>query len=894
MSRMRANVLVVMFVAMLCHNAAAQTLVAWDFTSGGEHGWIGRQHIEKLVTAPQGLRLNITGSDPFIHGPRFDVPEGQLLWLRVKINSDQSGMAQVFYFREHAREQDSLRFAVRADRWEELSIPLPSLGRGYHLRFDPPGVGGSALIESIRLDARTSLVEPAWPKPVLAALGKNAAEVKAGRLVLRHAVDRLGAFELSVDGRSMLRGHDNLLIAYVHDGRQRAAHLSKAMVNASFNENVLTVNAALKDDDGAVWEMHQTFAPMQTGDGIALTCRWNVDKPRQVTFLPMLVGLAGAGEGSFGSTKTQAVLPGLEYLDKDEPSSSEADIIGTGSQRRTPDALKITFPLMAVAADGRYVGLVWEQQVQLTALFDSPDRTFNSAGHAMGLIFPGSNGTDRAEGHMLPYAPRALPAGEVVEARATFIGGPGQSIVPAVQQYVVMRGLPQIPKTGVPNLDGYIKLAAAGWLDSQCADQANPGLYRHAYPGTFKAHPAGDAALMMRWLGERSADQTLAQRLAAASNTALSMLKPGQHDSAAVGHIRTRAQSLMFGGVTASATSARNHGHALLRRFEKDGFIRYAGARSSSIPGSKDLGSTHFAPDANGLTAQVLQVLFDCAAISGDAELREVALRHLRALSRYDNTVPRGAQTWEVPLHTPDIMASAHLVQVYLAGYQMTGDAQFLEKARYWAWTGVPFVYLIAPTDEPIGPYATIAVFGATHYIAPNWMGMPVQWCGLVYADALYELAEVDSSGPWKKLADGITASGIQQTIPLDADPQRKGLLPDSYTPRAGLRNDPCINPATLQACAARFYGQGPIYDRKPLERQQFVHAPGMISDLKAKSFTVTPWSTGAYYVLVTGCPKLPEIKVDDAAIPADAVEYSPEQGILVLRLQGRRTITLK
>jgi len=142
--------------------------------------------------------------------------------------------------------------------------------------------------------------------------------------------------------------------------------------------------------------------------------------------------------------------------------------------------------------------------------------------------------------------------------------------------------------------------------------------------------------------------------------------------------------------------------------------------------------------------------------------------------------VPRGAQTWEIPLHTPDILAAAHLVRAYTLGYELSGDTRLLEQARSWAWTGVPFVYLTAPTPAPVGLYNTIAVLGATGWRAPVWIGLPVQWCGLVYADALYRFAGHDPGGPWKRLADGIVSAGVQHTWPL-SDADRGGLLPDSY-----------------------------------------------------------------------------------------------------------------
>lgn len=106
------------------------------------------------------------------------------------------------------------------------------------------------------------------------------------------------------------------------------------------------------------------------------------------------------------------------------------------------------------------------------------------------------------------------------------------------------------------------------------------------------------------------------------------------------------------------------------------------------------------------------------------------------------------------------------------------------------------------------------------------WFGRPVQWCGLVYADALYRLAEHTPTGPWKQLADGITGSGIQQSWPA-SDADRQGLLPDFYHLRAQAPDGPAINPGTLQANAVRFYGGPRAYDFHRFARHGFVvHAP--------------------------------------------------------------------
>jgi hypothetical protein len=85
-----------------------------------------------------------------------------------------------------------------------------------------------------------------------------------------------------------------------------------------------------------------------------------------------------------------------------------------------------------------------------------------------------------------------------------------------------------------------------------------------------------------------------------------------------------------------------------------------------------------------------------------------------------------------MPLHTPDIVASARLVRCYVLGYVLSGRQAYLEQARYWAWTGMTMLYLAPPVAGEVGLYATIGVIGATDWVAPNWIGQPVQWCGLV------------------------------------------------------------------------------------------------------------------------------------------------------------------
>jgi hypothetical protein len=304
------------------------------------------------------------------------------------------------------------------------------------------------------------------------------------------------------------------------------------------------------------------------------------------------------------------------------------------------------------------------------------------------------------------------------------------------------------------NKDAYVASAARGWLDSAIREGAN---VRHAYFPGFSASPAADAPLYMEWLAIHSKDAAQAARLRAAASATLAKVDADNMLFATVSHIVYPPLSpLVFGGTAQTARRAAVAGRATLESFESRG-VRYQIGKDKV-----DYARGNNSNFSNGLTSNRVQRALEYAAFSGDRELISAAVKQLRVLDADTNDVPRGAQSWEVPLHSPDILASASLVNCYTLGFELTGDKQMLERARYWAWTGVPFIYLTPPTKGKVGLYSTIAVFGATSWIG-SWFGRPVQWNGLVYSDALRRLADHDASGPWKKIADGITISGMQQ-----------------------------------------------------------------------------------------------------------------------------------
>lgn len=879
--------------------STAAELPGFDLTRAGTVAeWHATHHVGPLEADAEGLKIRIVGHDPYINGPARDYPADTPLWLNLTIKSEVGGAGQVFYFRQTPTEENSARFPVKAGDWQAVKVRLPALGSAFHLRIDPPGQSGACWIKSLTFEPRVVFEAPEWPTVEMVDPGSDALVLESGDLRLSHAPDRFNGFVIEVAGRRLASGNPRQLIGYEKDGGVRWVELASGGQQPAFVTlqprtqlsdrwigGSLSSRVTFTDPDGGTWEAEQIFKPDVPG-AIRVSVRLRPEPAREVLHLPVFTLFAGLG--SFGTNKTQALLPGIEYL-ANEPGSSTADLNEPASWRQVPDMMKLTFPLMALAAEERWIGLTWSARPdpETGVFFDTPDRLFHSGGSVMGILFPSSDGMNREENSLIPYGPQRLRGS--LRWEGLILGGRGDSVVPAVQRYVELGPLPARPDIGMSATD-YYRLAARGWLDSKGREGNR---YRHAaWPG-FNPAPAADAAVWMEWLAARVNDDALAEGLREAAKDAIALVPPGDRLRAQVGHIRPPLPPLVFGGVAESARQSAAQARALFRRFEPDGAVLYQASRDRP-----DYGRTHWAQDANGLTAQVVHTLLANAAFCGDADMIDEGVQRLRALDKFRDTVPRGAQTWEIPLHTPDILASAHLVDAYVLGYELTGEEPFLEQARYWAWTGVPFVYLTPPVAGPVGVYSTIAVLGATGWVAPVWIGLPVQWCGLVYADALRRLARHDDSGPWLELAEGIALTGIQHTHPADT-PELAGLLPDSFALRGQSRDGPAINPATTLVPAIPALGEDVPYDLAVARRHGWrIHAPGPILNLEESdqgvSFRVDGWPEKPWHVLINGVKEPVEISLDGRPATADQAEFHAQEGWVVLTLAKPAAIVLR
>ena len=153
-----------LLAAALPAAAAAAELPAFDFKRPGSAAdWLPTHDVAAVEATPDGLAITLTGDDPYVTGPARDYPADLPLRMTLVVKPAADGMMQVFHFRKHAREEESVGFPVRAGVWNTVRVMLPALGPGVRLRIDPPGRAGTALIEKIEFEPAASLPAPTGP-----------------------------------------------------------------------------------------------------------------------------------------------------------------------------------------------------------------------------------------------------------------------------------------------------------------------------------------------------------------------------------------------------------------------------------------------------------------------------------------------------------------------------------------------------------------------------------------------------------------------------------------------------------------------------------------------------------------------------------------------------------
>ncbi len=516
---------------------------------------------------------------------------------------------------------------------------------------------------------------------------------------------------------------------------------------------------SFKDRSGGRWRGLVTFAVGAESTLISAAYEASCDEPRSL--------LAFDGPMVYVLDRKEAIFPGLEWLVGDEVSSNDLDI-----GELHPDRIRyvvhpnmVTVPAIAISGGAGVTGLLWDASQHWDAehdrpspVFASPDRFNNQRAHLMGL--------------MLPTVPRYLDPNTREAARAYPLH-PGQSLclraclfadgsatdpIDAIEAWFGRYGFPDPSALPRGSYDSEIQFSMQAYLDSAWIPESKEWWSSKGSGACLKTKVRPHACVADLLVG--------------------AILSP---DPAVRDACRARAEEVapMIGG-DARLDAQRFPGHAdrciadedLVRKLlmtmcptggwpfdpnrKAEGIYKGVDYHTFGTEGAVELGTTASS------AASVLRY----ARIVGDWDVYRDMAPTLEIMERFQ--VPRGAQSWEVPLHAPDLMAAADALNAFLEAYRLCraydhpDQDRWLRDAVTWARRGLPFIYC---WDDPKLPFlrgASIAVFGSSWYTT-SWFGRPVQWNGLYYANGLLDLAEYDRSLPWARIATTIVHSALHQ-----------------------------------------------------------------------------------------------------------------------------------
>ena len=874
-------------VALAAIAAMAQELV--DFSHAG-HPWRAHNHVANARQSATGYSFDVTGVDPWcVAHATYAMPKPPpgAAYLRIELETAPIAAPRSFQIFWHPQKGHFNE--LEAARLEPVGpapcskfageLPVGLIGpEPMALRIDPPGKTETFTSVEYR-HLRASYLSAEWtpkfsaPPPIAIA---DPLVLSGDGWELRHDRARMGAFAFVANGKTWAEGYPNEpFVIKGQDGKPETLDWGKGATKVQAIGSRVEACATAKDAAGRTWTWSRTFAA--AGTTLNVRTAVAVDRPVHVYHIPymtLFVDRASSGH------KTQALLPGIEYL-ADEPSSNEKEVRGPQANRLIPAAHKFCYPLMALTDSSSWFAFEWEDPAPVregraparpfAPVFDTPDRQFKSGGHLFALWAPGI-GAARRESDTRLFAAVPFTSGAVETTLSTGAGG---DVVDVLTARYPLKKLPPPPALEAGKA---CEVLARGWLESGIREGAQG--CRHALGSRWHANRVSDVPALMLWLASATPDAARAASLTAAANEMIAAMPEKSAErkgwGGSVSHVRRPAAPLVFGDPIAYAISAGGTAKGIARQLA-------SGKRIWRKPNDKkpDYGETLGSDHCNGYTSMAVSGMLSGALWTGDEGLIAETLAVLDKFTEiYGNDVPRGAQPWEMPLHTPDILASGNIVNCYVRGYLLSGNPRYLERARYWARTGMTMIYFVDPptnVPNPIGRYATIGVIGATNWSAPNWIGLPVQWCGLVYAAALADLAEIETDAElaalWRHLAKGITASGVDQSF-LPSDGEKVGLLPDSFAPVQQVRNDPPINPGTVQENVSNFIGL-PYYRviRAVQGGKTLLHVPGRARAKEPQAgelarVEIAAWPKAPYKVFFSRVQKPSAVKANGQPAP--------------------------
>ncbi|MEN8203667.1 MAG: hypothetical protein ABFS28_13810 [Bacteroidota bacterium] len=477
------------------------------------------------------------------------------------------------------------------------------------------------------------------------------------------------------------------------------------------------------------------------------------------------------GEGSFGTAKEDALLPGVEWAIEEEWTSGTDWFKDPWAMRFVPHPNKVTMPMMAVSHQGTAISLSWEPHQVAT-------RWFNYRAHVPQPVFACPNFIDRMNnqlmGLMVPDAsieghenevyaeiPLELKIDQEInfDAEISIIHG---NSVDAMVEWVGKNGLPDPGEPRWPYEETLNRIANA-YNTKLWHEGEGFGIHQRnsrVYPNV--------PAFLDRYIKENG-KTTLGKELAEKVDW-------------------SRKRMVTKGDQEDSKKAVRKQGEAILKLQRDDGSFVFDPEgrhwkKDDFMVATSFIESMGYAGDT-ALEIIMLPAigLLDAGRETRDAVFTQAAQKAFEYCMHM--TRPEAGDYWETPIHAANLLAGGHAAIGYYEAFREFGEDKYREKAVYWIRTLLAFTHLWEPVGMPM-LYNTKPVLSSSDWYFANWVRDHVQWEVLrVFNESAsrgIHWGDIDPEIDWDRFREGITQAAIRWMIIHTEDTWRPHNLPDTW-----------------------------------------------------------------------------------------------------------------
>lgn len=513
------------------------------------------------------------------------------------------------------------------------------------------------------------------------------------------------------------------------------------------------------------------------------------------------------GEGSFGTEKDDAILPGVEWLSGKEWSSGSDWFREPWYNKYAPMPNKVAIPCMTLSHEGDAIGLSWDPVKWATRWFNYrkhfaqpvfavPDFVERMNNSLFGLMVPSAT-NDHDENQIYADPPLEMHYGQMVRFDSEIFLCKGNSL-DALCEWIKRHGMTALPEN-INTRDYFnnvLDKIAGHYASNLWKDEAGFGNDQQGYgkgvPAFLrryiKEHDGAFAGKIADVVGVLKKRITWCDEQTAAAETKKAITTEDKIE---------RAYKLISWQREDGAYTFEPDG----RHKSKDDFVV---ARDFAEPMGQ-AGDTALSMCVSAAlelldTVKVLPEGKDRAAIMNSAE---------KALEFcMDMTRPEGGDYWETPLHAPNLLAAGQAAVAFYEGYRCLSREDFREKAVYWIRSVIPFTHLWEPENIPM-LYNTKPCLCSSDWYFANWVRDHVQWEVLQVFNMScgrgINWAKEDPEIDWNMFHKGVTSAAARWMVDHRKENWMPHNKPETYAMYMRGNFDGCF-PDTFN-CTTGNYG---------------------------------------------------------------------------------------